>query len=98
MERAASAVRSCAAFRILNGYDQLADWLLAGCDPQRVTLRLGVVVNEIKWSRGDVEAIANSCAGLRHLLSAPSARSSFFRSACCKRRPALRGRFASSRH
>ncbi len=26
-----------AALRILNGYDQVADWLLAGCDPQRVT-------------------------------------------------------------
>ena len=52
-----------AAFRVLNGYDQVADWLLAGCDPQRVTLRLSVVANEIKWSRGDVEVIAISPAG-----------------------------------
>ena len=59
MEGAASAVNGGAAFRILNGYDYVADWLLAGCDPQRVTLRLGVVANEIRWSRGGVEAIAH---------------------------------------
>ena len=63
MEGAASAVSGGAAFRILNGYDHVADWLLAGCDPQRVTLRLGVVANEIRWSRGGVEAIAHSSAG-----------------------------------
>jgi monoamine oxidase len=51
------------AFRILNGYDHLADWLLAGCDPHRVALRLGVVATEIKWSRGGVEVIASSRAG-----------------------------------
>jgi hypothetical protein len=44
----ASIVSGGAAFRILNGYDHVADWLLAGCDPQRVTLRLGVVTNEIR--------------------------------------------------
>jgi monoamine oxidase len=63
MEDAASAVDGDAAFRILNGYDRLVDWLLAGCDPQKVALRLGVVVNEINWSRGDVEVIAHSSAG-----------------------------------
>jgi len=63
MEDAASAVEGGAAFRILNGYDRLVDWLLAGCDPQKVALRLGVVVNEINWSRGDVEVIAHSSAG-----------------------------------
>jgi monoamine oxidase len=63
MEGSATAVGAGAAFRILNGYGQVADWLLAGCDPQRVTLRLSVVANEIKWSRGDVEVIANSRAG-----------------------------------
>src|SRR5262245_26565621 len=42
------------ALRILNGYDHLADRLLAGCDPQKVTLRLGVVANKIKWRRGGV--------------------------------------------
>jgi hypothetical protein len=55
MEGATSAVSGAAAFRILNGYDRLADRLLTGCDPQSVTLRLGVVANEIKWSRGSVE-------------------------------------------
>jgi monoamine oxidase len=67
MEDAASAVSGDAAFRILNGYDRLVDWLLAGCDPQKVALRLGVVVNEINWSRGDVEVIAHSSAGLAPL-------------------------------
>jgi monoamine oxidase len=52
-----------ATFRILNGYDRLVDWLLAGCDPRRVTLRLGSVANEIKWSRGRVEVSASSRAG-----------------------------------
>lgn len=51
------------AFRILNGYDRMADWLLASCYPRKVTLRLGVVANEIKWSRGRVEIIASSRAG-----------------------------------
>jgi monoamine oxidase len=63
MEGAASAVGGGPAFRILNGYDQVAGWLLAGCGPQRVTLRLSVVANEIKWSRGGVEVIASSRAG-----------------------------------
>ncbi|HEY8460777.1 MAG TPA: NAD(P)/FAD-dependent oxidoreductase [Blastocatellia bacterium] len=52
-----------AAFRILNGYDRLSDYLFANCDPRRVTLRLGVVANEIKWARGCVKVIASSRAG-----------------------------------
>jgi monoamine oxidase len=52
-----------AAFRILNGYGRLVDWLLAGCDPRKVTLRLGVVANEITWNRGRVEVRASSRAG-----------------------------------
>jgi monoamine oxidase len=63
MEDSASAGDGGAAFRILNGYDRLVDWLLAGCDPQKAALRLGVVVNEINWSRGNVEVIARSSAG-----------------------------------
>jgi monoamine oxidase len=51
------------AYRVLNGYGSLADWLLAGCDPRRVTPRLGVVANEIRWSRGRVEVIASSRDG-----------------------------------
>jgi monoamine oxidase len=51
------------SFRILNGYDRLADSLFAGCDPQRVTVRQGVVANEIKWTRGGVKVIASSRAG-----------------------------------
>jgi monoamine oxidase len=63
MEGGTSAVSGAAAFRILNGYDHLADRLLAGCDPQRVTLRLGIVANEIKWSRGGVEVSVRPRAG-----------------------------------
>jgi monoamine oxidase len=51
------------AFRILNGYDQVAHYLLAGCDPQRFALRLGVVASEINWTRGGVKVIASSRAG-----------------------------------
>jgi hypothetical protein len=93
----ASIVSGSAAFRILNCYDHVADWLLAGCDPQRVTLRLGVVANEIRWSRDDVEIIAHSRAGHSPPFSSPSAQSSLFRSACCKRRQTRRARFASIR-
>jgi monoamine oxidase len=63
MEGGASDAGDGASFRILNGYDTLADWLIAGCNPQRVTLRLSVVADEIKWSRGSVEVRVRSRAG-----------------------------------
>lgn len=63
MEDAASAVSGGAAFHVLNGYDHIANWLLAGCDRQKVMLRLGVVADEIKRSRGAVEVSVSSRAG-----------------------------------
>ena len=41
-------------FRIANGYDALLAWLRAGIDPERVDVRLGHVVREIRWRDGDV--------------------------------------------
>lgn len=41
-------------FRIANGYDALIAWLRAGLDPERVDLRLGHVVREVRWRDGDV--------------------------------------------
>jgi monoamine oxidase len=41
-------------FRIANGYDALVEWLRAGLDPERTSLRLGTPANEIEWRRGQV--------------------------------------------
>ena len=41
-------------FRIANGYDTLIEWLRAGLDPERTSLRLGTAVTEIEWSDGNV--------------------------------------------
>ena len=41
-------------FRIANGYDALLEWLRAGLDPDRSSLRLGAAVTEVRWREGDV--------------------------------------------
>ena len=41
-------------FRIANGYDQLIEWLRAGLDPQRTTLRLGNPVTDVEWKDREV--------------------------------------------
>ena len=41
-------------FRLAGGYDAVVEWLRAGIDPGRATIRLGTAVTEIEWKRGDV--------------------------------------------
>lgn len=43
-----------AQFRILNGYDRVMQWLLAGVAPDRSELRLNTVVRRVQWRAGDV--------------------------------------------
>ncbi|HYE73162.1 MAG TPA: NAD(P)/FAD-dependent oxidoreductase [Blastocatellia bacterium] len=63
-EQAGTEINGDRSFRILNGYDCVPYWLLSGCDSQQVTLRLNVIVSDIKWSRGKVEISACSRAGV----------------------------------
>lgn len=41
-------------FRLLGGYDAVAEWLRAGLDADRVSLRLGTVAASVQWSQGSV--------------------------------------------
>jgi monoamine oxidase len=43
-----------AQFRIVNGYDRVMQWLLAGVAPDRGELRLNTMVKRVRWSGGDV--------------------------------------------
>ncbi len=43
-------------FRIASGYDGVIEWLRAGLDPDRTTLRLGNAVTHLAWRRGAVQA------------------------------------------
>jgi monoamine oxidase len=69
---AAKALEGDRPFRILNGYDSVADWLRAGLDPQRVEIHLNTVVKAVRWEKGKVEVIAESRTG--HSLEPFSAR------------------------
>jgi monoamine oxidase len=41
-------------FRIVDGYDKVAQWLRAGIDPARSELRLNTVASHVRWSEGEV--------------------------------------------
>jgi monoamine oxidase len=43
-----------AQFRIVNGYDRVMQWLLAGVAPDRSELRLKTTVTRVQWRAGDV--------------------------------------------
>ncbi|HEV8432720.1 MAG TPA: NAD(P)/FAD-dependent oxidoreductase [Thermoanaerobaculia bacterium] len=43
-----------AQFRIVNGYDRVTQWLLAGVAPDRSELRLNTIVKRVEWRAGDV--------------------------------------------
>jgi monoamine oxidase len=44
-------------FRILNGYDRVAQWLGEQAEGHQAVIRLNSVVKELRWSRNYVEAI-----------------------------------------
>jgi monoamine oxidase len=41
-------------FRIIDGYDAVMQWLLAGIDPTRSELCLNTVATDVQWSQGEV--------------------------------------------
>ena len=42
-------------FRLIDGYDRVIDWLVAGFDPERATVRINSIVDAIRWERGSAE-------------------------------------------
>lgn len=56
LARSEAAVgQEAGARRIRAGYDRLADWLLAGADPQTTDVRLSTAVTAVRWEPGRVE-------------------------------------------
>jgi monoamine oxidase len=60
--RALEAIDGHRAFRILNGYDRLIEWVRAGLDQGNSVLCLSTVADSIHWSRGRVEVQAYAAA------------------------------------
>src|SRR5690606_3320733 len=60
------------ASRPAGGYGALLDAMTAFLDPERVELRLGAVVDEVRWKRGAVR-IAGRRHGQRFEVAAPRA-------------------------
>jgi monoamine oxidase len=56
--RAEAAIEGDRAFRIPTGYDGVAQWLAAGLPEAR--LRLGAVVSEVWWERGQVRVVSSA--------------------------------------
>ena len=52
-------------YRLADGYFGVVEWLRAGLDPERAQVRLGCVVDEVRWRRGHVTATYRSAAGGR---------------------------------
>jgi monoamine oxidase len=60
-QRAAAAVEGGHAFRLVGGYDRVAEYLAAG----GARVRLGTVVNVVRWKAGEVEVLAGDGALFR---------------------------------
>ncbi len=54
-ERASDAIEGDRSFRLVGGYASLVEWLWNLLDPERVSLQLGSVVEEIAWRPGQAE-------------------------------------------
>lgn len=50
-------------YRLGDGYSAIVEWLRAGLDPERATLRTGCVVEVVRWRRGSVEVAYRPAAG-----------------------------------
>ena len=50
-------------YRMAGGYFAIAHWLRAGLDPERCEVRLGCVVDEVRWRRRAVEVACRPAAG-----------------------------------
>jgi monoamine oxidase len=62
-ERAEAGPDGGRQFFLLEGYDRLAAWLLAACDPERLTLRLNTVAWRVAWRPGQVTVHARTPEG-----------------------------------
>lgn len=62
-QEAEDAIDGDTAFRIISGYDGVAEWLRAGLDLERTTLHLDTVVKTIHWPEGHVEVEAQTPTG-----------------------------------
>jgi monoamine oxidase len=52
-------------YRLADGYFGVVEWLRAGLDPERARIRLGCIVEEVRWRRGNVAVTYRSAAGGR---------------------------------
>jgi monoamine oxidase len=52
-------------YRLADGYFGIVQWLRAGLDPERTDLRLGTVVEQVRWRRGEAEVESRSAIGSR---------------------------------
>jgi monoamine oxidase len=71
--RAAAAIEGERLFRLLDGYDRVIDRIARGSHRDPLVVRLGVKVEEIRWSPSGVAVRARSDSGESVELSAPSA-------------------------
>jgi monoamine oxidase len=62
-ERAEARIQSDRPSFLLEGYAKLADWLLAACDSQRLTLRLHTVATRVTWRHGQVTVALRTPSG-----------------------------------
>jgi monoamine oxidase len=52
-------------YRLADGYFGIVAWLRAALDPERAQVRMGSVVEEVRWRRGHVVVIYRSAGGAR---------------------------------
>ncbi|HKD75764.1 MAG TPA: NAD(P)/FAD-dependent oxidoreductase [Ktedonobacterales bacterium] len=50
-------------FRLLDGYDRLAEWLLSRGQSEGTVLHLNTIVHDVQWSRGSVEIVTRTALG-----------------------------------
>lgn len=74
VEEAQQLGSSYKQFRVTSGYDGVLNWLYAGLDPDRITIRRGTTVTELRWQRHEVQAhLANAAGSPLHPLEAKAA-------------------------
>lgn len=59
-QRASQEIDEEQLFRLIDGYDRVAQMLLDGCDPDRLNLRFGEPVTEVRWKPGSAQISARS--------------------------------------
>jgi monoamine oxidase len=49
--------------RIIDGYDEVVTWMRAGLNPSKTKIKLGAVVNTVRWKRGRATVICSGKIG-----------------------------------